>query len=114
MELFQRHTSTQPSTPIRFPNHILKQLIVNGILFEIPRNAPQVIQRNRTVTSTGKELISIVHLSHFGIIVTGAQFRCSDGQERAIGDVSCECWVERGEDLGELSGVFWWETEGTI
>ena len=114
MELLQRHTSTQPSTPIRLPNHILEQLIVNRSIFDIPRNAPQVIQRDWTATTTGKELVRIIYLGLLGIIAAGAQFRCSDGQERAIGDVPCECWVERGEDLGEFGGVFWGKAEGTV
>jgi hypothetical protein len=44
MKLFQSHTRTQPSTPIRLQNHILEQIIINRILLQLARNAPQMTQ----------------------------------------------------------------------
>jgi hypothetical protein len=49
MKLFQRHTRTQPSTPIRLENHILEQIIIDRILLQIPGNAAQMAQRDRPV-----------------------------------------------------------------
>lgn len=44
MELFQSNTSTKTSAPIRLENHILQQFIINRVLLELTRNAPEVIK----------------------------------------------------------------------
>jgi hypothetical protein len=49
MELFQSHTRTQPSTPIRLNDHIFEQIIINRVLLELARDAPQMAQGNRPV-----------------------------------------------------------------
>lgn len=46
MKLFQSNPRTQPSTPIRLQNHILEQIIIDRVLLQLARNAPQMAQRD--------------------------------------------------------------------
>lgn len=72
MKLFQSNPRTQPSTPIRLHNHVLEQIIVDGVLLQLARNAPQMAQRDWPVRSPRKQLIRRLDLGGSGIIILGA------------------------------------------
>lgn len=113
MKLFQRHPRTQPSTPIRLNNHILEQIIINRVLLELARDAPQMTQRDRSVRAAREQLVRGVYFGGSGVVILGAELCGDSGDEGAVGDVAGGGWVDGGEDVGEFGGVCWWDAEGS-
>lgn len=72
MKLFQSNPRTQSCTPIRLQNHILEQIIIDRVLLQLARNAPQMAQRNRPVRAPRKQLIRRLDLRGSGIIILRA------------------------------------------